>query len=137
MNDEVDLARGWLLKAASDISAAKLVTDGDGPYDTACFHSQQAIEKALKAFLALKAQPIPHTHDLNKLRASCASLAPLPELADLNLTVVSDYGVLVRYDLDFWPERKTATDALLLAEKVFEMVSGTLPAGRRLELQRE
>lgn len=60
MNNEVDLARGWLVKAASDISAARLVVDGDGPYDTACFHAQQAIEKALKGFLALRKQAIPH-----------------------------------------------------------------------------
>jgi HEPN domain-containing protein len=61
MNNEVDLARGWLVKAASDISAARLVVDGDGPYDTACFHAQQAIEKALKGFLALRRQAVTRT----------------------------------------------------------------------------
>ncbi|MFQ5769509.1 MAG: HEPN domain-containing protein [bacterium] len=29
------------------------MVNSDGPYDTACFHAQQAIEKLLKAFLAL------------------------------------------------------------------------------------
>lgn len=38
MNNEIDLARGWLAKAASDIRAARLALEGDGPYDTACFH---------------------------------------------------------------------------------------------------
>ena len=33
MNNEVDLARGWLVKAASDISAARLVVDGEASKD--------------------------------------------------------------------------------------------------------
>jgi hypothetical protein len=33
MNNESDLARGWLLKAASDISAARRVVDGDGLFN--------------------------------------------------------------------------------------------------------
>ena len=51
MHDEVDLAVGWLAKAGSDMRAARLVTDGDGPYDTACFHAQRAIEKSLKQYI--------------------------------------------------------------------------------------
>ncbi|MEW6107540.1 MAG: HEPN domain-containing protein, partial [Bacillota bacterium] len=39
----------------------------EGPYDTACFHCQQAAEKHLKAFLAYHERPIPHTHDLEEL----------------------------------------------------------------------
>lgn len=63
MSDEIDLARGWLAKAVSDIHTARLLVTSSGPYDTACFHAQQAIEKALKGFLALHRQPIPRTHD--------------------------------------------------------------------------
>lgn len=94
MSNEIDLARGWLVKAASDIRAARLVLEGDGPYDTACFHAQQAIEKALKGFLALQRQPIPRTHDLDELQVACLALGPLPQLAALDLTEVTDYGVL-------------------------------------------
>ncbi len=132
MSSEADLARGWLVKAASDISAARVVIDGQGPYDTACFHAQQAIEKALKGFLALHKQAIPRTHDLDELQIACLKLKALPELAQLDLTEVTDYGVLVRYDLDFWPERSAAADALLLAEKVFMIVAATLPTTHRL-----
>ncbi len=48
MNGPADLARGWLQKADSDLTTAELVLSGDGPYDTACYHAQQAIEKCLK-----------------------------------------------------------------------------------------
>lgn len=134
MSNEIDLARGWLAKAASDIGAAQRLVEGDGPYDTACFHAQQAIEKALKGFLALHRQPIPRTHDLDELQAACLALAELPQLAALDLAEVTDYGVLVRYDLDFWPDQVAAADALLLAEKVFEIVANTLPATQRPSL---
>lgn len=114
--------RGWCWKATG------LMTH------TACFHAQQAIEKALKGFLALQRQPIPRTHDLDELQVACLALGPLPQLAALDLTEVTDYGVLVHYDLDFWPEETAAADALLLAEKVFAIVASTLPATHRPSL---
>jgi len=52
MSDPTDLARGWLRKADSDLATASHVVAGDGPYDTACYHAQQAMEKSLKALLA-------------------------------------------------------------------------------------
>ena len=45
MKDNRDLAFGWLARAESDPSAANWVLGGLGPYDSACFHAQQAIEK--------------------------------------------------------------------------------------------
>ena len=38
MADRSSHARGWFLKAESEIAAARRVLDGEGPYDTACFH---------------------------------------------------------------------------------------------------
>jgi HEPN domain-containing protein len=59
MSDQTDLARGWLRKSCSDLAAARRILSGEGPYDTACFHSQQATEKTFKALLAYRGQPIP------------------------------------------------------------------------------
>ncbi len=39
MRSKLDHARGWLLKADSDLLTAKRILEGKGPYDTACFHS--------------------------------------------------------------------------------------------------
>jgi HEPN domain-containing protein len=135
MNSELDLARGWLVKAASDLAAGRLVVEGDGPYDTACFHAQQAIEKSLKGFLVLRKQPAPRTHDLEELQQLCLALAPLPGLPDLDLVEATDYGVMARYDLDFWPEQKIAADALVLAEDVYQIVVATLPPAYRPKLR--
>ena len=59
MSGQVDLARGWLRKAGSDLATASLVVAGNGPYDTACYHAQQALEKSLKALLAFTGAGIP------------------------------------------------------------------------------
>ncbi len=75
MSTELDLAHGWLIKAASDLVTGRLVVEGEGPYDTACFHAQQAIEKSLKGFLVLRRQPVPRTHDLEELQQLCLALA--------------------------------------------------------------
>jgi HEPN domain-containing protein len=43
MPDKFELARGWFLKADSDLNTAKHMVGSDGPYDTAWFHAQQAL----------------------------------------------------------------------------------------------
>lgn len=71
MPDQADLARGWMLKGDSDRLDTQRALASPGPYYTACFHTQQAAEKYLKALLALAAQPIPRTHDLVVLYDQC------------------------------------------------------------------
>ena len=69
MKDNVALALGWMRKGDSDLADARRTVGSGGPYDTACFHAQQAVEKYLKALLAFDGQPIPRTHDLKSCNA--------------------------------------------------------------------
>jgi HEPN domain-containing protein len=80
MSDQTDLARSWLRKSYSDLAAARRILSGEGPYDTTCFHSQQATEKTFKALLAYRGQPIPRAHNLEELARLCQQLEPIPEL---------------------------------------------------------
>ena len=64
MKNKDTLAQGWFRKGNSDLADACRTVESDGPYDTACFHAQQAVEKYLKGFLALRGFEIPRTHDL-------------------------------------------------------------------------
>ncbi|MFN8454063.1 MAG: HEPN domain-containing protein [Anaerolineae bacterium] len=127
MKDKHDLTRGWLTKAASDLATADLILDSPGPYDTACFHAQQAIEKLLKAVLAFHELPIPKSHDLEELQRSVCAIQPLPELADLDLAEMTDYAVAVRYDFEFWPDQEMAGQAVTLAQKIQRIILGALP----------
>lgn len=51
MKDKFALAQGWFRKADSALAYARRTVASEGPYDTGCFHAQQAMEKYLKGFL--------------------------------------------------------------------------------------
>jgi HEPN domain-containing protein len=127
MSDQTDLARGWLRKSCSDLAAARRILSGEGPYDTACFHSQQATEKTFKALLAYRGQPIPRAHDLEELARLCQQLEPIPELRLQELAEATDYAVQIRYDLEIWPSQQEARQALALAEQVCALILRHLP----------
>lgn len=127
MSGPADLARGWFRKGDSDLAAARLVAAGAGPYDTACFHAQQAAEKYLKGFLALAGQPFPFTHNLEELERRCAVVSPSPDFAGIDLTQLTPYAVQLRYDAGFWPDQATAQEALDLAERTRAAVLAVVP----------
>jgi HEPN domain-containing protein len=128
MSEKADLVDGWLAKADSDLAAGQRLLP-DGPFDVVCFHAQQAIEKLLKALLAFYDQPPPRTHDLEELQRILLAIRANTDLAALDLFEASDYAVMARYDLQFWPDEETATDALTLAKTVKRIVVAALAAG--------
>lgn len=59
----------WLRYAAEDMDAAERMVGGRGwAPRIACFHAQQAAEKALKAVLVCAGIPLQYTHNLELLR---------------------------------------------------------------------
>jgi HEPN domain-containing protein len=119
-----DLAKGWIRKAESDLAEARRTIDSEGPYDTACFHCQQAAEKFLKAVLAWQGEKIPKTHDIEELILLCAKKSPFFKKFDFPAEELSAYAVEMRYDAEFWPDRGTA-------EKAFEKVQTLIETTRR------
>jgi len=126
------LVRGWLLKGDSDLLNAKRTADSDGPYDTACFHLQQAVEKYLKAVLIDADQSIPKTHDLEELQLLCEAWVHDKSFAALELVELSDYAVSVRYDFEFWPDLESTQSAIGLAETVRALVLAALNIDAKL-----
>ncbi|MGD1862841.1 MAG: HEPN domain-containing protein [Leptolyngbyaceae cyanobacterium] len=127
MKNQHDLAAGWFRKADSDLTTAQLVLASEGPYDTACYHAQQAAEKYLKGFLAFRGMAIPRIHDLLELNQLCANatenwLVKVDILAEL-----MPYAVESRYDLEFFPDQETASEALELAQRVKAVVLNAIP----------
>lgn len=127
MSGKSELVGGWIAKADSDLLAGQLLSKS-GPYDIVCFHAQQAIEKLLKALLAFYDQPLPRTHDLEELQRLALAGHESQELAYLDLFEASDYAVMARYDLQFWPDEETAAGALSLAADVKQIILAILAA---------
>jgi len=117
---------GWLKKGDSDLADVRRAMVSEGPYDTACFHAQQAVEKYLKSLLAYHGVSIPRTHDVEELQRLCTAYISDKEFADIELEELSDYAVSVRYDFEFWPDHETANEAMDLAEQVRKWVVGAL-----------
>ena len=105
----------WLAKADSDLlNVANNLSAADVPWDTVCFHAQQAAEKSLKAVLVAFGSLPPRTHDLVALLARCAE--HVPDLADLesDCRTLTSFGVASRYPDDLF--EPTETDGRRTAE---------------------
>jgi HEPN domain-containing protein len=91
-------APAWIAKADNDLLAATNIVAGvKVPWDTVCFHAQQAAEKSLKALLVARGEVPPRTHDLTGLLTR--ALVYEPSLASLaaDATMLTAYAVEVRY----------------------------------------
>ncbi|MGO9464874.1 MAG: HEPN domain-containing protein [Isosphaeraceae bacterium] len=127
MATPVDLARGWMQKGDSDRLNADRTAPTTGPYDTACFHAQQAAEKYLRAVLALAGSPIPRTHDPEDIYDGCLAVAPALVLDRMELSTLTPYAVQLRYDMGFWPDQPTVQHALATVDRVRAAVLSFLP----------
>ena len=70
------------------------------PVDSAVFqfHTQQALEKLLKALISAHGSRFPHVHDIKLLTDQLEKLGEKLPTFSLPLSSFTTYGVLVRYD---------------------------------------
>ena len=127
MNDPdpvVHEALRWLRFSEEDLDVAlRLLSGSPSAPRHACWLSQQAAEKALKAALVLDEVEFPFTHDLDALRNllpdSWSVRDTHPDLAEL-----TEWAVETRYPGD-WPEHTDAdsTRAVSQARSVHDSVA--------------
>ncbi|RLC46204.1 MAG: DNA-binding protein [Candidatus Cloacimonadota bacterium] len=124
MKTKVDLIKNWIDKAEKDlISAEHELSFSDAVTETVCFHSQQAVEKYLKAYLVFLGITFTKIHDIGALITKCEKkdreISKLKEEADK----LTDYAIEVRYpDEWFEPSLKEAKEALEIAKKMKEFI---------------
>jgi HEPN domain-containing protein len=98
MASQRDLADQLLGRAREDEVAARAMLDISAVTDAIVgFHAQQAVEKALKAVLAIHEVEFPFTHDLAGLAELCEAEGAVlpPSLADIDQ--LTPFGVRLRY----------------------------------------
>ena len=117
-----------MAKGDSDRLSGKILIGGPGPFDTTCFHAQQAIEKYCKALIAHRGSEIPRIHNLVELHRVAKRLAPALDLDDIDFLKLTTYAVQERYAADFWPDREEAAEALAMADRVRIAILKALPA---------
>jgi len=115
-----EFTREWVRKAESDFkTAAHLLKSSPDLAEGTAFHSQQAAEKYLKAFLVWHQIEFQKTHDIEALLRLAGKVDDkIPEiLADT--VILTPYGVDYRYPGEY-PEvgMSDAERAFLLADRV-------------------
>jgi HEPN domain-containing protein len=107
----------WMKKALRDLKwAERMLADGDTDYSA--FHSQQSVEKALKALLIARGRRPPRTHNvgqlLNELEKVGVETSEIQEAR-----ILTDYAVEARYqDFEEEVQEAEALEALNLARRV-------------------
>ncbi len=86
--------------AKKDYKAAMILARAEDPQtDAAGFHLQQAVEKSLKAWLALKGAAYPRTHDLSLLLGLLEDHGQSIESSLWSLLELNPFAVQFRYEL--------------------------------------
>ena len=116
----------WARKAHEDLAVARLALD-NGLWSPACFHAQQAGEKALKSVYDAVALEVPRTHDLEALLHGLedkahADGATVREAA----LILTTYGVDARYP-GFEADNTEASEAIRLAETLVTWADNWMP----------
>lgn len=94
----IELVRGWLASADNDLRAGRAIASAALPsYETASFHAQQAVEKALKALLVRHQIDFTKTHDLGELRMLAAGCGLDPAVVPPEVAALTPYAVDARY----------------------------------------
>ena len=119
----------WLQAAEEDLRSAEVLLQAE-LFNMVCFHSQQCVEKSLKALLARQGKPILRVHDLVKLHQLTQDA--LDKKIDLNeegLMLLNDIYTDSRYPKDVGllpggqPDQVDARKAYDSAAELFHTLS--------------
>ena len=122
-------ARAWIERARRDLGAGSHDLKARPPYTgDAMFHAQQAVEKALKGFLAWHDIPFRKTHDLRELFHTAATVDPSLEAVGARAEVLSPFAWVFRYPGETEePSIQEARAALKLAREAVKAIVARLP----------
>lgn len=127
--EKLRLIQMWMTKASRDlIMAERAMSDDPVLPDSAAFHCQQAVEKALKGFLAWQDQPLRRTHNLVELVGDCIIIDANFLTVEPSAQRLNPYASRIRYPDDPDPSPDEAIEFIGLARQITEFVSQRLPS---------
>ncbi|MSQ15920.1 MAG: HEPN domain-containing protein [Dehalococcoidia bacterium] len=122
--------RYWMRLALDDVTLAERALEGGRPLvGLACYHAQQAVEKAIKAVLIFLQIEFPFTHEIDPLLKLVPSDWGVKE-APISGRSLNDWAIAGRYPVTDLPEpvEENAWEALRQARAVLEAVESDLKA---------
>jgi len=129
MRPEHELVRQWLNRARLDLRSAALALTARPPItEDACFHCQQAVEKALKAFLVYHGVEFEKLHLIGYLLDLCAGQDSAFEQLRTSAVPLTSYATRFRYPHpDAPPTSEQVRHDLDVAKRVCGFVLDRLP----------
>jgi HEPN domain-containing protein len=129
MNDQPSNYIPWLAKARNDILTIENNVAGSRvPWDTVCFHAQQAAEKTLNAFLIFHGRAVARTQDLVVLLSACAEIDPKLGSLERDCQELNSYAVSARYPDDlFEPGEKDGNAMIAAVRRVRSEIMSRFP----------
>jgi HEPN domain-containing protein len=111
--------QAWFVKSNEDLREAEFVLTASPPFvGSSLYHSEQAVEKALKGFLTWH-QIAFLTDDLEQLRALCSEIDATLGDSIKEVDRLTEYGWRFRYPNDLVdPDFDEATETLRFAARV-------------------
>ncbi|OGG30222.1 hypothetical protein A2971_02955 [Candidatus Gottesmanbacteria bacterium RIFCSPLOWO2_01_FULL_46_21] len=117
----------WLFFAQSDLDGARILAH-DGIYHIACFHCQQAAEKALKAYILSTGKVPPKVRTLQELAERAAKTLREIEQFRRQLIVLDTFYIPTRYPdalpgslPEGLPTKRDAEEAITMAEQLLTL----------------
>ena len=129
MDAKSSLARDWMMKSRRDLLSAKRLANDPEPYlDTAIYHCQQAVEKAIKGWLVYQDKSFGKTHDLRLLVSQAAEVdLQFAEWFDIAVQV-SPYATAYRYPGEILePTEEEYEGVFKAASQFYNFVCSLLP----------
>lgn len=132
MNDKAKVfAWEWCHKAAHDLKTSDILLqyeEEDAPYNSVCFHCQQAVEKLIKGYLVAVDISFPKTHNLADLMLLCASVDEVFSSYISMAEILTPYAVDIRYPDDFcMPSEQEAREAYAIALEIQDVIHKRMP----------
>lgn len=114
----------WLWKAENDfLNIEDNLSSERVPWDTVCFHAQQAAEKLLKTAILARGIRPPRTHDLLVLLTICSEGDPSRSVLVEECRMLTSFAVEIRYPHpSYEPNEEEAMDLVEAARGISEMI---------------
>jgi len=131
-----DVCKSWVKSAQHDIimidsTMEKIPNARERPHELILYHSQQAVEKMLKAYLIHKGT-LPWGHDLDDLRVECAGF----DNAFNSKRIAEHCAFLTAFNSARYPDftasvdAKTAERGINSTKRVYDFVADKLGLGK-------
>jgi HEPN domain-containing protein len=116
--------RSWIEYAESDYD--QVLRNAAEPINAkgVCNHSQQCVEKYLKAVLEEAGRPVPRTHDLGRLLEEANDLLPVLENLSAEIIQLSNLLVVSRYP--------TAEELIIDLDQEVDLAVATMTSVREI-----